>query len=151
MSMAGRCMARSTSSGIVVGPGIIRNSRPARTLIDRLPEEAGGGRLVCLSAAGCKAVSASCNARATRMGLRRAVAASTIRRRGKGAFMTNLTAIDASLQQACDAGAFPGAVAMATTGAEVIYQGAFGRRDLTGTAAMTADSVFWLASMTKAI
>lgn len=65
--------------------------------------------------------------------------------------MTNLTAIDASLQQACDAGAIPGAVAVATTGAEVIYQGAFGRRDLTGTAAMTADSVFWLASMTKAI
>lgn len=65
--------------------------------------------------------------------------------------MTNLTAIDASLRQACDAGAIPGAVAMATTGAEVIYQGAFGRRDLTRAEAMTADSVFWLASMTKAI
>src|SRR5262245_18676503 len=33
MSTAGRCIARSTSSGTVVGPGIARNSRPARTLI----------------------------------------------------------------------------------------------------------------------
>src|SRR5471032_3047258 len=33
MSIAGRCIARSTSSGTVVGPGIARNSRPARTLI----------------------------------------------------------------------------------------------------------------------
>src|ERR1700722_13338167 len=33
MSSAGRCIARSTSSGIVVGPGIARNSRPARTVI----------------------------------------------------------------------------------------------------------------------
>ena len=31
--MAGRCIARSTSSGITVGPGIARNSRPARTVI----------------------------------------------------------------------------------------------------------------------
>ncbi len=65
--------------------------------------------------------------------------------------MTNRTAIDASLRQACDSGAIAGAVAMATTGAEVIYRGAFGRRDLTRAEAMTADSVFWLASMTKAI
>src|SRR5664279_2496031 len=33
MSSAGRCIARSTSSGIVVGPGIARNSRPERTTI----------------------------------------------------------------------------------------------------------------------
>src|SRR3954447_292857 len=33
MSTAGRCIARSTSSGTVVGPGIARNSRPARTLM----------------------------------------------------------------------------------------------------------------------
>src|SRR6476661_7352003 len=36
MSTAGRCMARSTSSGTVVGPGMARNSRPDRTLIVRL-------------------------------------------------------------------------------------------------------------------
>src|SRR3954463_9761400 len=33
MSIAGRCIARSTSSGILVGPGMARNSRPARTVI----------------------------------------------------------------------------------------------------------------------
>src|SRR6266403_4494056 len=33
MSSAGRCIARSTSSGMVVGLGIARNSRPARTTI----------------------------------------------------------------------------------------------------------------------
>src|SRR5713226_10326946 len=37
MSSAGRCIARSTSSGMVVGPGIARNSRPARTVIVVLP------------------------------------------------------------------------------------------------------------------
>src|SRR3954447_12323764 len=37
MSIAGRCIARSTSSGIVVGPGMARNSRPARTVIVGFP------------------------------------------------------------------------------------------------------------------
>src|SRR3954464_13551858 len=40
---------------------------------------------------------------------------------------------------------------MAATGSEVIYQGAFGKRDLGKEDAMTTDSVFWIASMTKAI
>src|SRR4051812_42425958 len=44
MSSAGRCMARNTSSGTLVGPGIARNSRPARTTISlflvlRSPDE----------------------------------------------------------------------------------------------------------------
>ena len=42
-------------------------------------------------------------------------------------------------------------VAMAASGNEVIYQGAFGKRDLSRDIAMTLDSVFWIASMTKAI
>src|ERR1700730_11978275 len=37
MSTAGRCIARSTSSGTVVGPGMARNSRPARTTIVIFP------------------------------------------------------------------------------------------------------------------
>src|ERR1700744_5245270 len=37
MSSAGRCIARSTSSGILVGPGSARNSRPARTTIFVIP------------------------------------------------------------------------------------------------------------------
>jgi methyl acetate hydrolase len=45
----------------------------------------------------------------------------------------------------------PGAVAMAANGNEVIYEGAYGKRDLSKDDAMTADSVFWIASMTKAI
>src|SRR5262249_18322241 len=37
MSTAGRCMARKTSSGTVVGPGIARNSRPERVTLGRYP------------------------------------------------------------------------------------------------------------------
>src|SRR4029077_1545821 len=37
MSSAGRCLACITASGIVVGPGMARNSRPARTVIAALP------------------------------------------------------------------------------------------------------------------
>lgn len=59
--------------------------------------------------------------------------------------------IDALLQRACDRGAVPGVVAMAAHGSDLIYQGAFGLRDLSKDAAMTTDSVFWIASMTKAI
>jgi len=40
---------------------------------------------------------------------------------------------------------------MAATSNEVTYQGAFGKRDLSKDDAMTADSVFWIASMSKAI
>ena len=59
--------------------------------------------------------------------------------------------IDQVLRQKCDAREIPGVVAMAADGNEVIYQGAFGKRDLSKDDAMTADSVFWIASMTKAI
>jgi CubicO group peptidase (beta-lactamase class C family) len=45
----------------------------------------------------------------------------------------------------------PGVVAMAANANEVIYQGSFGKRDLSKDDAMTVDSVFWIASMTKAI
>jgi methyl acetate hydrolase len=40
---------------------------------------------------------------------------------------------------------------MAATGNEVIYEGAFGKRDLSKDDPMTLDSVFWIASMTKAV
>lgn len=59
--------------------------------------------------------------------------------------------IDQVLRQASDAKDIPGVVAMAATGKEVIYQGAFGQRDLGKVDPMTTDSVFWIASMTKAI
>src|SRR6185369_461747 len=40
---------------------------------------------------------------------------------------------------------------MAATGSDVIYQAAFGKRDLGKAEPMTLDTVFWIASMTKAI
>ena len=60
-------------------------------------------------------------------------------------------AIDQALRQRAENGDIPGVVAMAATSKEVIYQGAFGKRDLAKDQPMTPDSVFWIASMTKAI
>lgn len=65
--------------------------------------------------------------------------------------MANPAQIDQTLRQACEAKDIPGVVAMAATGKDVIYQNAFGKRDLSKDDAMTLDSVFWIASMTKAI
>ena len=65
--------------------------------------------------------------------------------------MQSKAQIDQLLRQKTDAKEIPGVVAMAATGSEVIYQGAFGKRDLGKDDAMTADSVFWIASMTKAV
>jgi methyl acetate hydrolase len=65
--------------------------------------------------------------------------------------MQSETDIDRLLRQKTDAAEIPGVVAIAATGGEVIYQGAFGKRDLGQDTPMTPDSVFWIASMTKAI
>jgi CubicO group peptidase (beta-lactamase class C family) len=65
--------------------------------------------------------------------------------------MQTKSEIDQVLRRKCDAKEIPGVVAMAATAGETIYQGAFGKRDLGKDEAMTADSVFWIASMTKAI
>ncbi len=69
--------------------------------------------------------------------------------------MQSQAQIDQLLRRMCDAKEIPGVVAMAANGNEVLYQGAFGKRDLAKDDAkdndMTTDSVFWIASMTKAI
>jgi methyl acetate hydrolase len=65
--------------------------------------------------------------------------------------MQSKAEIDQVLRQKSDAKEIPGVVAMAATSREVIYQGAFGKRDLSKDDAMTLDSVFWIASMTKAV
>ena len=65
--------------------------------------------------------------------------------------MQNQAQIDQLLRQKSDARELPGVVAMAANSKEVIYQGAYGKRDLSKDDAMTIDSVFWIASMTKAI
>ena len=65
--------------------------------------------------------------------------------------MQSKAQIDQILRQTSDAQEIPGVVAMAASGKEVIYQGAFGKRDLSKPDPMTVDSVFWIASMTKAV
>jgi len=59
--------------------------------------------------------------------------------------------IDDMLRHAADAGDVPGVVTMAATAHEVIYSGAFGKRWLPDGPPMTGDTIFWIASMTKAI
>src|SRR5258708_5777332 len=59
--------------------------------------------------------------------------------------------IDQLLRQKSDAKEIPGVVAMAANSQQTIYQGAYGKRDLSKDDALTPDSVFWIASMTKAI
>jgi methyl acetate hydrolase len=65
--------------------------------------------------------------------------------------MRELPQIDRVLKAAVDRGDVPGIVAMAGGREGQIYQGAFGRRALPDGAAMTPDTVFWIASMTKAV
>src|SRR5271163_4998328 len=59
--------------------------------------------------------------------------------------------IDAPLKAAVDSGTVPGVVAMAATDKGPCYEGAFGVRQLGGAPEMTVDTVFRIASMTKAI
>src|SRR3979490_2842192 len=65
--------------------------------------------------------------------------------------MQSKAQIDQALRQKAETKEIPGVVAMAASGNEVGYQGAFGKRDLSKDDAMTPDSVFWIASMTKAV
>ena len=65
--------------------------------------------------------------------------------------MQTMTSVDQALREAADAKRVPGVVAIAANDQEIIYEGAFGKRDLGKDDAMTVDSVFWIASMTKAI
>ena len=61
------------------------------------------------------------------------------------------TRIDAVLRQAVDTKEVPGVVTMAATDKGLFYEGAFGVRALDQSAPMTLDTVFRIASMTKAI
>lgn len=65
--------------------------------------------------------------------------------------MQSKAQIDETLRKPSDAKEIPGVVAIAASGNDVLYQGAFGKRDLSKPDAMTLDSVFWIASMTKAV
>jgi CubicO group peptidase (beta-lactamase class C family) len=65
--------------------------------------------------------------------------------------MATFKNVDTSFQKAVESKKMPGIVAMAATDKGVLYEGAFGRRELGKDAAMTPDTVVWIASMTKAI
>jgi methyl acetate hydrolase len=65
--------------------------------------------------------------------------------------MRRLPQVDRVLREAVDRGDVPGVVALAATREGPVYEGACGRRALPDGAAMTVDTVFWIASMTKAI
>jgi CubicO group peptidase (beta-lactamase class C family) len=59
--------------------------------------------------------------------------------------------IDAVLRRATEAKEVPGVVAVAATDKGIFYEGAFGTRDLATGPDMTLDTIFRLASMTKAV
>jgi methyl acetate hydrolase len=65
--------------------------------------------------------------------------------------MEPLARIDAVLSRAVEAREVPGVVALAATDNGIMYEGAFGMRDLAKGPAMTLDTVFRIASMTKAV
>jgi CubicO group peptidase (beta-lactamase class C family) len=60
-------------------------------------------------------------------------------------------AVDQVLRQAVNAQEIAGVVGIVATDQDILYEGAFGRRALGKDAAMTPDTVVWIASMTKAI
>ena len=58
---------------------------------------------------------------------------------------------DAVLLSSIETGRIPGVIAIAATSDEIIYEGAAGFRDVESNAEMTVDTIFRIASMTKAI
>jgi methyl acetate hydrolase len=65
--------------------------------------------------------------------------------------MPNTQAIDKVLEDAVASGQVPGVTASAANMDGIIHEAAFGRRSLVGPDSMTIDTVFRIASMTKAV
>jgi methyl acetate hydrolase len=65
--------------------------------------------------------------------------------------MSSHERIDAIFGQAVESKTMPGIVAIAATDKGMLYEGAFGKREVGKDAPMTLDTVVWIASMTKAI
>src|SRR5690348_7229149 len=59
--------------------------------------------------------------------------------------------IDRVFERAIEAGVVPGVIALAANDHGVVYEGAFGQREIGKDAAITLDSVVWIASMTKVV
>src|SRR6185437_653746 len=81
---------------------------------------------------------------------RRRKIAGQVTQNGRNAMQT-LPQVDQVLRKGIEAGDVPGVVAVAATRDGPVYEGAFGKRALPEGPDMTVDSVFWIASMTKAI
>src|SRR5512145_3369948 len=65
--------------------------------------------------------------------------------------MADFKSLDSTLSQAVTAKKIPGVAGIAATDKGVVYEGAFGQRELGKPQPMTVDTVVWIASMTKAI
>jgi methyl acetate hydrolase len=65
--------------------------------------------------------------------------------------MAKLDRVDTVFRQAVESKKMPGIVAVAATDKGMLYEGAFGTREIGKSAPMTLDTVVWIASMTKAI
>src|SRR5262245_31835060 len=65
--------------------------------------------------------------------------------------MADFKSLESTVNQAVQSKKIPGVVVAAATGAGVLYEGAFGQREIGKPAPMTVDTVVWIASMTKAI
>ncbi len=61
------------------------------------------------------------------------------------------TSINETLKNGLERRKIPSCVAMAATADRITYTGAFGKRDSAAPGALTADAIFFIASMTKAI
>ncbi len=70
---------------------------------------------------------------------------------GARATRDRFNSIDAAMMRAVSNATVAGVVALACDSRGVIYEGAYGKRDLANPGGMTPDTVFWLLSMTKAI
>lgn len=68
-----------------------------------------------------------------------------------GSALADKAKIDAVLNGAVTSGGVPGVVALAADDKGILYEGAFGKRNAETGTAMTPDTMFWIASMTKAV
>jgi methyl acetate hydrolase len=70
---------------------------------------------------------------------------------GPASAQPSIASIDAALRGAVERGDVPGVVALVTDRDHVLYRGAFGVTDVDSKAPMRVDSMFRIASMTKAV
>ena len=95
---------------------------------------------------GAAAITAGCAAQGT-SGL---VAPAATRSAAGGSGM-GMAGVDQVLRQAIGPDKVAGLVATVGTDKETLFEAAYGKRSLDGEVDMSADSVFWIASMTKAV